>query len=73
MFATFAGRFISVASKGLKVMVGSPDPVGICAPRLVWSFDGAVSSEQWSVGRREGDGEWEIGAKPRNGARGRRG
>ncbi len=44
MFATLAGRSISVAAKGLKARVDSPDPVGISAPQLMWSFDG-----QWTV------------------------
>ena len=44
MFATLAVRSISVAAKGLKARVGSPDTVGISAPQLMWSFDG-----QWTV------------------------
>ena len=44
LFATLAGRSMSVAAKGLKARVDSPDPVGISAPQLMWSFDG-----QWTV------------------------
>jgi len=66
LFATLAGRFISVAAKGLEARVGSdPDTIleklgagGISAPRLMWSFDGqwAVVSEEKNSGRkREGD------------------
>jgi len=44
LFATLAGRSISVAAKGLNAIVGSPDPVGISAPGLNWSFD-----DQWKV------------------------
>jgi hypothetical protein len=39
LFATFAGQTINVAAKGLKAIVGSPDPVGISAAALNWSFD----------------------------------
>jgi len=35
LFATPAGRVISVAVKRLKARVGGPDPVGIFAPRLM--------------------------------------
>ena len=48
LFATLAGRSISVAAKGVKAIVGS-DPDGVGAG--LWAV---------SVGRRTGDGEWEI-------------
>ena len=61
LFATLAGRSISVAAKGLKA-IAEKDPERV----------GQVSG-RWSVGRRTGDGEWEIplvcsgqvGVKPR--------
>jgi len=39
LFATLAGASVSVAGKGLKARVGSPDQVGISAPKLRSSFD----------------------------------
>jgi len=50
LFATLAGRFISVAAKGLKAIVER-------------NRDG-VGADQWTVasGRRTGDGNWEFGA-----------
>jgi len=47
LFATLAGRSISVAAKGLKAMVGSdPD---------------RVAADQWTVVREEKNGGWGIG------------
>ena len=63
MFATLAGISISVASKGLRDIVGSPDRVpdrvgagGISAPRLGLRFDA-----HWTVAREEKNGGWGIG------------
>jgi hypothetical protein len=49
-------------------MVGSPDPVGISAPRRMWSFD-----SQWTVVSEEKDSgsELERGEQP-FGAQGKR-
>ena len=60
MFATLAGRFISVAVEGLKPTVGSRDAVpdrvgagGISAPRRMWSFDGQWTAAGEEKNRRE--------------------
>ena len=58
LFATLAGRFISVAAKGLKAIVErNRDGVGV---------------GQWTVvsGEKDGRREWEFGASPRKEAGG---
>jgi len=47
LFATLAGRSISVAAKGFKAIVGSITPTG----------SGQVGG-QWSVGRKSGNTDW---------------